>query len=101
MPSRTLPDGLLLTVKAQPGARRAGLEGLAQTADGPALKVKVAAPPEEGRANEAILTLLAEALEVKRRAVTLVSGASSRLKRIKIEGDPAHLTQRLAALIAS
>jgi uncharacterized protein YggU (UPF0235/DUF167 family) len=50
------------------------------------LVVRVSAPPVEGAANEALLALLAHALDLPRRAVTVVSGQQGRLKRIRIEG---------------
>jgi uncharacterized protein YggU (UPF0235/DUF167 family) len=53
---------------------------------GAALKLRVAAPPADGRANDATCALLAKTLDVKVGAVSLVSGASSRTKRIRIDG---------------
>ena len=80
---RRLPDGtLLLAVHAQPGAKRSELAGL----HGDALKVRVAAPPLEDRANEALVVFLAETLGVPRRNVALESGQKSREKRFRITG---------------
>lgn len=53
---------------------------------GDAIKVRLAAPPEDGAANRALLGLVAGRLGVPRRAATLVSGASSRLKVVEVEG---------------
>jgi uncharacterized protein (TIGR00251 family) len=53
---------------------------------GTALKVRVAAPPVDGKANDALRALLARTLGVKDGAVTLVSGASSRSKRVRVDG---------------
>jgi uncharacterized protein (TIGR00251 family) len=76
-------DGaVVLHVHVQPGAGRSAVVGR----HGDSLKVRVAAPPVEGRANDAAVTLLAAALEVKARDVELVSGASSRVKRFRISG---------------
>ena len=75
-------DAIVLRVHAQPGAGRSAVVGRY----GDALKVKVAAPPQAGRANEALSALLATELGVKGAQVTLVSGASSRTKRFRIEG---------------
>lgn len=74
--------GALLRVRAQPGAKRERIVGV----HGDALKVAVAAPPERGRANERIAEVLAEALDVPPRDVSLLSGATSRDKRFVIAG---------------
>jgi uncharacterized protein YggU (UPF0235/DUF167 family) len=63
---------------------------------GNALKVRVAAPPLDGRANAAAVALLASSLAVAERDVTLVAGERSRLKRFRIVGaEPAELAERL------
>ena len=74
------PVGIVLRVHVQPGAGRSAVVGR----HGDALKVKVAAPPEGGRANIAVTDLLAETLGVAKSDVTLVSGATSRAKRFRI-----------------
>jgi uncharacterized protein (TIGR00251 family) len=74
--------GIVVRVHAQPGAGRSVIMGR----HGDALKVKVAAPPVDGRANAALAEVLAEALGVKLAQVVLVSGASSRSKRYRITG---------------
>lgn len=70
------PDGVLLPVRAQPGARRNGPTGVH---DG-RLRVSVTAAPEKGRANAALLGVLAKVLGVKRSAITLRGGETSRSK---------------------
>jgi hypothetical protein len=60
-------------------------------------KVRVAAPAERGRANDAVLDLLAEALGVSRRSVTLVAGATSRDKVIRVDGLTREDVDRLLA----
>jgi uncharacterized protein (TIGR00251 family) len=75
-------DAIVLRVHAQPGAGRSAVVGR----HGDALKVKVAAPPQDGRANDALVGLLAEQFGVKAAQVTLVGGATSRSKRFRIEG---------------
>ncbi len=90
------PDGAVLPVLAQPGARRNAILGERAGA----LRVAVTSPPEKGKANEAIQTLLAEAFACRPSRVTLISGATSRQKRFLLEGlAPAELTDRLAALL--
>lgn len=85
-------DAVVLSVHAQPGAGRTQVVGR----HGAAVKIRVAAPPEQGRANEALVGLLAERLGVPAKAVTLAVGASSRSKQFRIEGvDPAGFADRL------
>jgi uncharacterized protein len=82
-----------LKLRVSPGARRPGFAGR----HGDAWKVRVAEPPEDGRANEAVLRLLAETLEVPRGSVALVSGHSSRDKIVTLDGLEQSQTERLLA----
>ena len=85
-------DAVVLSVHAQPGAGRTQVMGR----HGDAVKIRVAAPPEQGRANEALVTVLAEQLGVPEKAVTLAGGATSRSKRFRISGvDPAEFADTL------
>lgn len=78
----TIEDGaVLVPVKAVPGASRTRIVG---ELDG-RLKVAVAAPPEKGKANKAIVALLADAVGVSRRSVEVVAGHSNPLKTIRID----------------
>jgi uncharacterized protein (TIGR00251 family) len=87
-------EGSILPVRAQPGARKAGIVG----EQAGALKVTVTAPPENGRANKALTELLRDGLGLRRSQVELLSGATSRDKRFLIRGlSPAELQERLAA----
>jgi uncharacterized protein (TIGR00251 family) len=86
--------GTILPVKAQPGARRTAIVGV----HAGALRVAVAAPPEKGKANAAIVALLAETLGCKASQVTLLTGATGRQKRFLIAGStPEELRRRLEA----
>ena len=76
------PEGVVLRVHVQPGAGRSAVVGR----HGDALKVRVAAPPVEGRANEAARARVAEALGVPEADVELTSGQSSRTKRFRLKG---------------
>nr|WP_305123308.1 DUF167 domain-containing protein [Roseomonas sp. GC11] len=87
-----------MRVKAQPKARRAGLQGWVETPDGPRLKLAVHAAPEDGRANKAICALLAEALHVPPSTISVVQGAASREKTCRIAGDSARLLELLETL---
>jgi len=89
-------DAVELAVHAQPGAGRTQVVGR----HGAALKVRVAAPPEQGKANDAVAALLAEEFGVKASAVTLVGGESSRSKRFRLDGiDPDGFAERLDAVV--
>ncbi len=83
-------EGCVLPVRAQPGARRAGVQGEQHGA----LKVAVTAPPEDGRANQALVEVLREALGLKRSQVELLSGATSRDKRFLLRGVSADEVRR-------
>jgi uncharacterized protein (TIGR00251 family) len=75
------PDGsVLIRVKAVPGASRDQIAGVL----GDRLKVKVAAPPEGGKANKAICAIIAKELGVKPAQVEIVSGASSAEKVVRV-----------------
>ncbi len=82
MPVRTDPDGVLVDLWVQP---RAGRTALAGVRDG-ALKVRVAAPPVDGEANDALVRLLAKVVGVPRRDVTIVRGQGGRRKTVRIRG---------------
>jgi uncharacterized protein (TIGR00251 family) len=89
-------EGCVLPVRAQPGARKAGVLG----EQAGALKVAVSAPPEDGRANKALTEMLREALGVKRSQVELLSGQTSRDKRFLVRGlSKAELEARVAGLV--
>jgi uncharacterized protein (TIGR00251 family) len=75
-------EGVTLAVRAQPGARRNAILG----EQAGALKVAVTAPPEDGRANAAMMEILRDWLGVKRSQVELLSGATSRNKLFLIRG---------------
>src|SRR5262245_50161978 len=89
------PEGCVLPVRAQPGARKAGVKG----EQNGALKVAVTAPPEDGRANEALVELLRDLLDLKRSQVELIAGATSREKKFLIRGlNRDGLAAKLAAV---
>lgn len=90
-------DGVRLEVRVQPGARRAGAAGSWNGL----LKLAVAAPPEDGRANAAAAELLAELFGLRPSAVELVRGHSSRNKVFQLALAPERARQRLTELLAS
>jgi uncharacterized protein (TIGR00251 family) len=86
-------EGCTLAVRAQPGARKTGVLG----EHNGALKIAVTAPPEDGRANEAILEVLHDYLGLKRSQIELLQGRTQRNKVFLIRGVTANeLSSRLA-----
>jgi uncharacterized protein (TIGR00251 family) len=80
---RVAADGrLTLTLHIQPGAKKTEVAG----EHGDALKIRLAAPPVDGKANAALLAFIAERLGVPKSAVTLKSGQASRRKVVEVEG---------------
>ena len=75
-------------VRLTPKGGRDAIEGWAEGPDGKRyLKARVAAPPEDGKANEALVRLIAKALDVGKTRVRIVSGAASRMKTVVAEAD--------------
>jgi uncharacterized protein len=90
---KTSAGRLLVEVKVVPGASRSEVSGLR---DG-ALLVRVAAPPEKGKANEELRACLARALGLPKSAVELVAGAASRHKRVSLPAESEGALRSLAA----
>lgn len=85
-------DGrLLLTLHIQPGAKKTEVCGL----HGDALKIRLAAPPVDGKANAALLAFVADRLGLPKSAVSLKSGQTSRRKVVEVAEPPADAVQRL------
>ena len=80
-----------LTLHIQPGAKKTEIAGL----HGDALKIRLAAPPVDGKANAALTAFVAERLGVAKSAVTLKSGQTSRRKVLEVTDPPADIGQRL------
>ena len=84
--------GTLFRLRARPGASRNGLEGI----HGGALKVAVHAPPEKGKANKALLEVLAKTLGIPKNRFSLAKGETSKDKWIAVQGvSPAELERRI------
>ena len=94
--------GVTLAVRLTPKGGRDAIEGIEQMADGrTVLKARVAAPPSEGEANDALIRLIAKALGVPSRDVALAAGATARVKRLTVAGDPARLIAALEKIAAA
>jgi len=95
-PRFALVNAVRFRVRLTPRGGRDAIEGWwTDSAGTPALKARVAAPPEDGKANAALIGLLARTLAVRKAAVRIASGATSRLKTIEVDGDEAFLQARL------
>ncbi len=94
-------QGLRVPIRVRPGSAHPRVGGAYDGPRGRALVVAVAARAVDGKATEAALRAVAEALEVPRRAVTLVAGAASRDKLVAVAGPPGAVSARLAGLLDS
>ena len=98
-PFRLRDGGVDLFVRLTPKAALDRLEGVETSADGRShLKARVRAVPENGAANQALQRLVAKALGVPASAVSVVAGGTSRLKTLRISGQPRALAQSIDAL---
>jgi uncharacterized protein (TIGR00251 family) len=96
---RLSPNGLSLFVRVTPNAGRDAILGIEIRDDNTAvLRLRVSAVPDKGKANAAVVALLARALGVPKSALNVVSGETSRLKTIAVLGDGAALVVRVEAL---
>lgn len=101
-PWAAVAGGVTLAVRLTPKGGRDAIDGIEQMADGRAvLKARVAAPPSEGEANDALIRLIAKALGVPPRDVVLAAGATARVKRLTVAGDPARLIAALEKIAAA
>jgi len=83
-------SGVTVDLRVQPRARRAGLAMAGDT-----LKATVTAPPEDGKANDAVIGLLAEAWRLPRSSFEIVKGQAVRSKTVRVSGEPSALAARV------
>jgi uncharacterized protein len=83
--TRDTPEGCTLSVRIHPGARKNAIHGLHEGA----LKISLTTPPVDGRANEALIAFLSDQLRIPKARITLLTGATSRSKTLRIEGKSA------------
>jgi uncharacterized protein (TIGR00251 family) len=96
-PFAVVPDGLTIAVRVTP---RAGRDAFGPGTAGH-FAARLAAAPVDGAANEALIALVARVFGVARRDVSLISGQTARLKRLRIDGDSQTLAERAASLYGS
>lgn len=95
-------DSIILLVRATPNAARDMIEGIAKRDDGVTrLKVRIKAVPDRGKANKAIITLIAIQLGIAKSNISIETGETSRDKKLMIVGDPEALEQKLTALLSA
>lgn len=75
-------DGAVLSLHIQPAAKKTEVAGL----HGDALKIRLAAPPVDGKANDRLIAFLAERLGIAKSRLTLVAGVAARAKRVRVGG---------------
>jgi hypothetical protein len=96
-PLQAIEGGLSVDLQVIPGAKADRVEGVQVQDDGAVvLRVRLKAPPADGKANRALIKLLAKRLGVPKSEITLASGATARRKRLHLTGDPQTLSARLA-----
>jgi hypothetical protein len=104
LPLSPTAEGVLVTVRVTPRARRAGVEGQTEISGPrgpePALSVRVTAPPAEGAANEAVRRTLAAAWRLPPSALEIAGGGTSRIKRVLVRGEPSALLRLISDKLA-
>jgi uncharacterized protein (TIGR00251 family) len=101
-PWRYSAQGISIALRVTPRGGRDEVDGIETLANGRAVvKVRVRAIAEGGEANRAVMELLANALGVPKARVKILSGATSRLKQVAVDGDPAKLGETLRHLMAA
>ena len=101
-PWAVIAGGIAVAVRLTPKGGRDSIDGIETLADGRAvLKARVRALPSEGEANEALCRLIAKGVGVPPRDVALIAGATARIKRLAISGDPPTLIAALEKIAAT
>ena len=101
-PWRYSTAGISVALRVTPRGGRDGIDGIETLANGRnVMKVRVRALAEGGEANRAVTELLAKALGVPKAKVRLLSGATSRLKQVAVDGDPKSLGEALRVLTSA
>ena len=89
-------DGVIFRIKVQPGAAKNEIVGV----QGDILNVKINAPPVKGKANRALIDFLAEKLGIKKSEIEILSGHTSRIKKIKVLGEGGKIKKNLQRILS-
>lgn len=101
LPWRVTRDGVLVDLRVTPKSSRDEIDGIEPRSDGqPVLKVRVRALPADGQANDAAIALLARALRLPKSCVALERGGASRMKTLRLSGDPQVIAAALEKITA-
>lgn len=98
MPFKPHPKGITAAIRLTPGARVSGLTGLMKDAEGRTmLKISVSAPPEDGKANKALIAFLAKEWSIPKTDLSILSGETHRQKTLLVTGNTDTLLTRVNA----
>jgi hypothetical protein len=101
LPATAKPDGIVLHVRLTPKSSAARIAGVEDHGGKPVLKAYVTTPPEDGKANAALVALIADWIGAPKSAVSMAAGQKSRLKSVAVSGDAGKLMEKIAALLAN
>lgn len=87
----TCSDSVVFTAKIVPGSSRTSIEGVLDDM----LKIKIAAPPEKGKANKELISFLAKKLNIKKNDIQVISGQTNPVKQLSVKGVAAEIIRRL------
>ncbi len=100
-PWKKFDDHVRLAIRLTPNGGRDAIDGIELDGEGGMLlKARVTAVPEKGKANEALIALVAKSLGIAKSSVTIASGDTARKKILRIDGDPEDLIEKLERLLA-
>jgi hypothetical protein len=99
LPATRKPDGVVLHVRLTPKSSAARIAGVEDHGGKPVLKAYVTTAPEDGKANAALMILIADWLGVPKSNMALASGQKSRLKSVAVGGNPDDLLKKIAVLL--
>ncbi|WP_105423398.1 DUF167 domain-containing protein [Neorhizobium sp. T25_27] len=93
-------DHLRLAIRLTPNSGRNAVEGMEIAADGEVfLKARVTAVPEDGKANKALILLLADTFRLPKSSISILSGETARKKILRIDGDPEDLEEKFKKVL--
>lgn len=101
---RQTASGIVIRFRLTPKSSADRVEGLIETAEGPALQARVRAPPSEGEANAALVRLVASWVDLPKSRISVIAGHKSRIKLVEIANAPeplkADIERRIGLLVA-
>ena len=100
IPAAPDDQGIVIHVRLTPKSNEARIGGIEMRGEKPALKAHVTAPPEDGKANAALIALVAGWLGVAKSKVSVASGQKSRMKTVRVAGAAPELMEKLRLLVA-